>query len=283
MPYSSHAQVGKAEPMPDDGSVTSEELASTWRAENESRRLDLQERQHVEQTAGSSGSSSGNSLTRKAGPLPVWGWIIIGSIAAYLAYKWYKANNSTSGTTTSVSNLLPAGTSDASGSTSGTGTTTNPLPIPNPLAGLVQQGGGWWLPNSEMPIQDSQSGNWFTWLSPGAAQVNPTIQRYVQIAPGNFQKVIPGVVLPPGTPQYFLGGPPVAGDPYTVPTPGSSTTASVAPTSSIIPTGTGVVAGGTNPANPPVSANNGGNLGFFQPGQVQKGIGPLAPPGVYTA
>ncbi|MCU1492191.1 MAG: hypothetical protein JWM85_3596, partial [Acidimicrobiaceae bacterium] len=59
--------------------------------------------QRVDQSASSSGSStSGNALTRKAGPLPVWAWILIGSVAAYVIYKKFAGN--TTGTTTAVSN-----------------------------------------------------------------------------------------------------------------------------------------------------------------------------------
>jgi hypothetical protein len=210
--------------MPNDGSVTSEELASTWRAENESRRLDLQERHHVDQQegGGGGGGSSGpgltGSLTKKVGPLPVWGWTLLVAAGGYLLYRWYEAR-SASGSTTAVGTDITggggAGSGGSGGYSGGQGTGTLPTtPSTNPLAGLVQLGGGWWIPQSEQPIQDTQSGNWYSWLSPQAASADPTIQRYIQISPGNFIAVKDGQVLPPGTPQFVASGAPVPGYTY---------------------------------------------------------------------
>lgn len=227
MPYSSHAQVGKAEPMPNDGSVTGEELASTWRAENESRRLDLQERQRVDQSASSSGSStSGNALTRKAGPLPVWAWILIGSVAAYVIYKKFAGN--TTGTTTAVSNLLPGGTSDASGSTDGsTGAS----------AGTTPASGG--APSGYRLITPAE------W----AANLG---NIYQELTPGTFTLYTGKVSLltKPGFVPY-----------WNTPQTASSATAPTSPTS---PTGVGTVAGGTPMGNPPVSRPP-GPLGMASP------------------
>lgn len=72
----------------------------------------------------------------------------------------------------------------------------------------VLQGGGWWYgAGNETPIVDtggtpSMIGNIFTWLSPGAYAVNPSVQRYVETTPGTFAPVTKGQILKPGTPQY---------------------------------------------------------------------------------
>lgn len=253
MPYASHAQVGKSEPMPTDGSVTNEELASTWRAENESRRLDLQEEQHAATTsaAGAGASSGGNALTKKAGPLPVWAWILIGSAAAYLLYKHFTAN--TTGTTTSVSNLLPTGTGDASGSSSGAGGSS------------------------------SGTGGGTTPATPGFKQLNTIADVLAAAKAGQiiYEQNAQGAFVPTsygyGTGQHDLSGfskyplnallseigaVPLFTNAGTSTTPGGSSgigplpasTAASNPISPLVPTGMGTVAGGIAPGNPPIGA-----------------------------
>lgn len=65
--------------------------------------------------------SGGNFLTKKYGPLPVWGWTILGAGSLYLLYRYGILGGTGTGSATTTSNTtLPASTSDiTSGGDSG--------------------------------------------------------------------------------------------------------------------------------------------------------------------
>lgn len=47
-------------------------------------------------------SSGGNLLTRKAGPLPTWGWLAIITVAGLGYYLWHKSHTTTAATAAST-------------------------------------------------------------------------------------------------------------------------------------------------------------------------------------
>lgn len=90
----------------------------------------------AEDEPGGTPRRGGNFLTRKAGPLPVWGWAAIGA-GGYLLYRWYSSRSSAS---TTAATTAAAGTStSASGIDYAPQIATLQTEIQN-LQGQVSQG-----------------------------------------------------------------------------------------------------------------------------------------------
>lgn len=56
------------------------------------------------------GKGIGGKLGKKLGPLPVWGWALVGVTAAVVAYRWYAAKQAASSAAASSSTAVGAGT-----------------------------------------------------------------------------------------------------------------------------------------------------------------------------
>jgi hypothetical protein len=97
------------------------------------------------------GQKGANFFTKKVGPLPMWTWLALGSLAIYYYYK-NKSSTSTSATSQQPSTTTPGYTSGYQGPTqtppwwssgaggggggTGTGTTPSPAPAPAPAPAL---------------------------------------------------------------------------------------------------------------------------------------------------
>src|ERR1700722_5886284 len=56
------------------------------------------------------GKGIGAKLGKKLGPLPVWGWALVGVVGAVVAYRWYAAKQAASSAAASSSTAVGAGT-----------------------------------------------------------------------------------------------------------------------------------------------------------------------------
>ena len=113
-----------------------------------------------------SGSSSGFDLSRKIGPLPVWGWIAVAVVGIYL-YRRYTAGSGTSSSTTSSS----------------TGT---PTAVTEPTETITTPSGSYTGPADNVPYSVLTGGTTATTSTGSTATTTPTT------TPGTTSTATPG-------------------------------------------------------------------------------------------
>src|ERR1700692_4030612 len=89
------------------------------------------------------GKGIGSKLTKKLGPLPVWGWGLVGVVAAYFVYKYISGKSAASAAATTAATAPTTGTTglgsaDTTGA-SGGGSSGYSDGGGGPLAGLLSQ------------------------------------------------------------------------------------------------------------------------------------------------
>jgi hypothetical protein len=180
------------------------------------------------------GKGIGSKLTRKLGPLPVWGWALVGGAVLVVVYRWYSAKN--------ASATAAAAAANPSTGTAGVGTASGGLGTPGSngyqdngqLNQLSQQlsdiqkvlGQGTGSGAGVGAAGDTGSGsstagtNSFQQLIAGSGtvstqqQINAALaagqKLWTQIAPGVFVPYVPGSTLGI-TPVYIQdpGGAPI--------------------------------------------------------------------------
>src|ERR1700681_1264559 len=67
------------------------------------------------------GKGIGSKLTKKGGPVPVWGWGVVALVGAYFVYKYISGKNASSAATTAATAPTTGTTGLTSADTSGGG------------------------------------------------------------------------------------------------------------------------------------------------------------------
>ncbi len=67
------------------------------------------------------GKGIGSKLTKKLGPLPVWGWAIVGGAVLVVVYRWYSAKNAAASAATTAATAPTTGTTGLGSADTGAG------------------------------------------------------------------------------------------------------------------------------------------------------------------
>lgn len=178
-----------------------------------------------------SSPSGGSGLSKKVGGLPTWGWIGIGVVGLWFAYRYVKAKNTaTASTTTATGSSAVSATAavpTAAGSYGGGGGTTSQV-----LGTILRQiqvlqthkttgtsgasttytppgtetlsGSGYTAPTGKTLVQGATGSTYQYVKTPTQARalLGSGVKLFTQTTPGGFINVTTGNTLGSGTPQF---------------------------------------------------------------------------------
>jgi hypothetical protein len=168
--------------------------------------------------------SGGSGLTKKFGPLPAWGWIVVAIVAYYLYQKMSGGGGLVGSSSTASTGVAPPTATESfpggysySGPASGAAAYgQSVLGATSPGQGAVGtspgsgagtpgtfQGSGYGPPLGTQ-MATSASGATYSHI-PSPAALSPGVTTYYEPAAGVFMPTT-GVPLAPGTPQYYPTG-----------------------------------------------------------------------------
>jgi hypothetical protein len=219
------------------------------------------------------GKGIGSKLTKELGPLPVWGWGLVGLVGAYFVYKYISGKSAASAAATTAATSPATGTTGlgtaGGGGYSGGGDSQQLQGLSDQLTQLQQQ-----LNPASSSVAGQES---FQQIMGGAAAGSTASQLKAILASGQqvFSQIAPGVFVPyvPGStdinaPLYIkdptsgpAGG--FGGGSYGAPISGAaapSTTAAPSPITS------GPLPAASPPGANPVPPSPGGGISPGRPG-----------------
>ena len=206
------------------------------------------------------GKGIGSKLTKKLGPLPVWGWGLVGVVAAYFVYKYISGKSAASAAATTAATAPTTGTTGLGSADTGAGSTAS---------GNGYNGGGEGQLGQILSLLQSQSPSSGASANPPNYQLLNTSADVSQaIAAGwqIFNQPAPGMYTPwNGT--AISSGYGTSVEPPTLYTTG-------------VPKGSGTVSGAGGSASPPAQAGTkptAGTAGAPAPLPSKPGVGPLPP------